>query len=150
MIGEHVGGPGGLLNSFGNQESTKIKGKVLARLMGFVIPYWRNLLIAFFLMLVTTAAGLLIPYLTRTIIDVHIANKDWDGLVKTGIFLAGMMVVTYLTSSSQGYLLSIVGQKVLYSLRNRLFDHLQRLSVAYHDNHITGVTVSSSAWDYLY
>ncbi|MBT3272588.1 MAG: ABC transporter ATP-binding protein [Spirochaetales bacterium] len=141
MIGGH-GGPGGLLHSFGDHESTEIKGKVLARLMKFVLPHWRKLLVAFFLMLLTTAAGLLIPYLTRIIIDDHITNKDWKGLVNTGIFLGVAMILAYISSSAQGYLLSIIGQKVLFSLRNRLFDHLQRLSVAYHDNHITGVTVS--------
>jgi ABC-type multidrug transport system fused ATPase/permease subunit len=136
------GGPRGLLHSFGDQEETKIKGKVLVRLLKFVVPHWKRLLLAMLFMLVTTGGGLLIPYLTRNIIDIHIATGDWDGLVRTGVTLAIVMLVSYVAASSQGYLLSIAGQRVLFSLRNKLFDHLQRLSVAYHDNHITGVTVS--------
>lgn len=136
------GGPRGMLHAFGNQEETTIKGKVLLRLMAFVIPHWRKLALATLLMLITTGGGLLIPYLTRNIIDIHIAGKDWQGLLQTGLVLVAVMLVSYVSASGQGYLLSLTGQKVLFTLRNRLFDHLQRLSVAYHDNHITGVTVS--------
>ncbi len=136
------GGPRGLLNSFGDQEETKIKGQVLIRLLRFVVPHWKKLVLAMMLMLVTTSGGLLIPYLTKNIIDIHIATKDLDGLLRTGVILTIIMLVSYVGASGQAYLLSLVGQRVLFSLRNKLFDHLQRLSVAYHDNHITGVTVS--------
>ncbi|MFN2132925.1 MAG: ABC transporter ATP-binding protein, partial [Anaerolineae bacterium] len=39
-------------------------------------------------------------------------------------------------------ILSWVGQKVLTNLRGQLFDHLQDLSVPYHDKHLVGVTIS--------
>lgn len=143
MMGSmHMGGPRGLLHSFGGETDTKIKGRVIARLLRFIVPHWRKLLLATVLMLVTTGTGLLIPYLMRNIIDIHIANKDWSGLVRTGIILSVALLVTYVSASAQGYLLSLTGQRVLYALRNKVFDHLQRLSVAYHDSHITGVTVS--------
>ena len=48
----------------------------------------------------------------------------------------------YLATAAQQYLLSWVGQRVLANLRSELFDHLQRLSLGYHDTHIVGVTVS--------
>ena len=137
-----MGGPRGLLNSFGGHEKTKIQGRVLLRLLRFVTPHWRYIVAASILMIVTTGAGLYIPNLMKTIIDVHIASGDWGGLLRAGAVLLAVMIATYLSSSGQSFLLSIVGQRVLFSLRNKLFEHLQRLSVAYHDNHITGVTVS--------
>ena len=135
-------GPRGLLHSFGDHEETKIQSKVLLSLLKFVMPHWKNLVIASLLMLITTATGLIIPYITKNIIDIHIAGKDWQGLLRASGLLGGAMVLGYLSMSTQGYLLALTGQRVLFSLRNRLFDHLQLLSVAYHDNHITGVTVS--------
>jgi ABC-type multidrug transport system fused ATPase/permease subunit len=141
-MGGGGGGPRGLLNEMGGHEDGRIQGWVIARLMRFVLPYWPRLVAAFFLMLVTTAAGLLVPYLTRIIIDVNIVERDTDGLWTNGLWLALAMLATYGAAAAQTYLLSILGQRVLYNLRARLFEHLQRLSVAYHDNHIVGVTVS--------
>ncbi|MFW5743344.1 MAG: ABC transporter ATP-binding protein, partial [Spirochaetota bacterium] len=141
-MGGGGGGPRGLLHAMGGHEDGRIQGWVIARLMRFVLPYWPRLVAAFFLMLVTTAAGLLVPYLTRVIIDVNIVERDTGGLWTNGLWLALAMLATYGAAAGQTYLLSILGQRVLYNLRARLFEHLQRLSVAYHDNHIVGVTVS--------
>ncbi|MFW6261258.1 MAG: ABC transporter transmembrane domain-containing protein, partial [Spirochaetota bacterium] len=141
-MGGGGGGPRGLLHAMGGHEDGRIQGWMIARLMRFVLPYWPRLVAAFFLMLVTTAAGLLVPYLTRVIIDVNIVERDTGGLWTNGLWLALAMLATYGAAAGQTYLLSILGQRVLYNLRARLFEHLQRLSVAYHDNHIVGVTVS--------
>lgn len=136
------GGPRGLINAMGARGDGKIQGWVLARLFGFVVPYWKRLAVALLCMLVTTAAGLLVPYLTRVIIDVNIVESDLSGLTRNGLLLGLAMLATYGAAAAQTYLLSTLGQRVLYDLRSRLFEHLQRLSVAYHDSHIVGVTVS--------
>jgi ABC-type multidrug transport system fused ATPase/permease subunit len=64
------------------------------------------------------------------------------GLIRIAVLLAGVFVGIYLTSSTQQYLLSWVGQQVLATLRAQLFRHLQALPLGYHDTHIVGVTIS--------
>lgn len=143
MLGSGMqGGPRGLLHAHGGHEDGRIRGSVLLRLLQFVRPYRRALLAAGLLMLVSTAGGLFIPYMTRHIIDEVITAGHAGGLPRSGWILAGAMVLTYFASVGQGFLLARVGQKTLFSLRRELFAHLQRLSVAYHDKHIVGVTVS--------
>jgi ABC-type multidrug transport system fused ATPase/permease subunit len=142
IAGAGGGGPRGLLHSMGGHEESKIRGRVLLRLLRFVLPYWPRLVLAFFFMLVTTGAGLLVPYLTRIIIDVNIVQRDLAGLTTNGLWLALSMGATYGAAAAQMFILSRLGQIVLFNLRTRLFEHLQRLSVAYNDNHIVGVTVS--------
>ncbi len=144
MIGGAVshGGPGRMIHSMGGGEAGKINGRVLMRLSVFVRPYWKLLTAAGILMLVSSGAGLLVPYLTKVIIDGDITAKSSGGLLRDGLLLAVAMIVGFIASARQGYLLSRAGQLVLNSLRNRLFDHLQRLSVAYNDGHIVGVTIS--------
>ncbi|MBN2449244.1 MAG: ABC transporter ATP-binding protein [Lentisphaeria bacterium] len=144
MIGAGIsGGPRGLLQAFGEQsEGGQIRGGVLLGLLPFVRPYRRALGAAGLLTLLSTGGGLLIPLLTRHLIDIEIAQGDLAGLLRRGGWLALVMLATYLGAGGQSYLLALVGQKTLYSLRARLFEHLQRLSVAYHDRHIVGVTVS--------
>jgi ATP-binding cassette subfamily B multidrug efflux pump len=136
-------GPGGTLHSFGSKEGQgKISGRILFRLMRLVKPHWLQLCAATGLMLVSSGADLLIPYLTKVAIDDNIASADVRGLGITSLWLAGALTCVYLASAAQSYILSWVGQKVLNTLRGQLFRHLQELSVPYHDRHIVGVTIS--------
>jgi ABC-type multidrug transport system fused ATPase/permease subunit len=137
-----AGGPRGILRAMGGQEDGTVQGWVLLRLLRIMVPFWRRLVVAFLLMLITTGSGLLVPYLTRVIIDVNIHSGDLEGLLRNGLWLGLALLATYGAAAGQSYLLSTLGQRVLYRLRSQLFDHLQRLSVAYHDTHIVGVTVS--------
>ncbi|MBN1640535.1 MAG: ABC transporter ATP-binding protein [Anaerolineae bacterium] len=136
-------GPGGTLRSLGSKEGAgKVNAHVLLELLQFVRPYWLQMLLAALFMLFSTGANLLIPYLTKVAIDEHIASGDVNGLVWTALGLAGTLTTLFVASAAQSYALSWVGQKVLNSLRNRLFERLQELSVPYHDTHIVGVTIS--------
>ncbi len=138
-----MGGPGQALDAFGSHEQEgKISGRVLARLLRFVWPHWPHMLLAGALMLISSGAGLLSPYLTKVAIDRDIANRDIRGLVITCVWLSLSLTAVYLSSAAQTYVLSWVGQKVLTTLRGQLFQHLQVLSVPYHDRHIVGVTIS--------
>lgn len=137
------GGPGWVLRQLGSKdERGKISGRVLLRLMQFVRPYWLQMCLAALCMLITSGASLLSPYLTKVAIDENIASGDVGGLIVTSLLLGGALTAVYLASAAQTYILSWVGQKVLTTLRGALFRHLQRLSVAYHDRHIIGVTIS--------
>ncbi len=145
MIGGSAtaGGPGYLLERFGSKdERGQVSGRVILRLLRFVQPYWLPMSAAGLLMLLSSAAGLLAPYLIKVAIDRNIATADVRGLIVTCLWLAAALTGTYLASAGQSYILAWVGQKVLTSLRGRLFRHLQALSVPYHDRHIVGVTLS--------
>ena len=144
-IGSSAGnmGPGGALEHFGSQRGDgKISGRVLMRLASFLKPFKVRLCLAAFLMLISSVAGLLAPYLTKVAIDQNIALGDMPGLVRTSILLAITLVAAYASSSTMSYTLSWVGERVLNDMRSRLFNHLQRLSVPYHDRNIVGVTIS--------
>ena len=135
-------GPRGLLNSYGGEEESTVKGRVLLRLFRFVRPFRNRIVAAILFMIVATGAGLAIPIITRYLIDVHIAGRNLAGLLRGSVWLSAAMVFGFLGQAAQTYILSRTGQDVLFSLRNSLFEHLQKLSVAYNDSHITGVTVS--------
>jgi ABC-type multidrug transport system fused ATPase/permease subunit len=136
-------GPRGALESFakGGDDAT-FDPHVVRRLLAFVRPHWRRMAFAFLLMLVGTALTLVTPYLLKVAIDQYIAQGDASGLNWIALLIAAAYVGGFAVTASQRYQLSWVGQRVLTSLRQRLFDHLQRLSLSYHDNHIVGVTVS--------
>ncbi len=140
--GGGAGGPGGVLSSFGTGSDARISGRVLLRLMQFVTPHGLQLVIAMALMMVAAGAQLVAPYLMKVAFDQNITQGDMHGLIGTSILLAGTISFGYLASAVRDYVLSWIGQQVLFTLRGRLFNHLQALSVAYHDRTIIGVTIS--------
>jgi ATP-binding cassette subfamily B multidrug efflux pump len=132
-----------MLHSLGSKEASgRISGGVLLRLLSFAKPFWWQMCTAAVLMLISSGATLVSPYLMKTAIDENIARGDVPGLIVTSTWLAAALGLTYLASAGQRYILSWVGQKVLTALRAMLFRHLQELSVPFHDTHIVGVTIS--------
>ncbi len=136
-------GPRGALQRFGEEaEARPFDVRVLLRLLATVRPYTGRMILALLATLANTGLTLLTPYLVKVAIDQNIIAGDVAGLGRTALALAGAFAGIYLMSAAQQYLLSWVGQRVLASLREQLFDHLQRLSLGYHDTHITGITIS--------
>ena len=111
-------------------------------LLVFVRPYALRMIGAFLAMLAVTGLTLYAPFLVKEAIDGPIATGDIPALNKIVLLMLLAFVGLYLTSMAQRYLLSWVGQKVLADLRSALFRHLQELPLAYHDQHIIGVTIS--------
>jgi ABC-type multidrug transport system fused ATPase/permease subunit len=136
-------GPRGAIRQFGQEEEGKLfDGRLLVRMLAFLRPYRRRMVLAMLLMLVATGLTLLTPYLMKVAFDDNIALGDMAGLQRTGLVLAAAFLGLYLATAGQRYLLSWVGQRVLTDMRAALFRHLQRLGLGYHDTHIVGVTVS--------
>ena len=136
-------GPRGALHSFGKEESGQLfNQRVVVRMLAYLKPYGRYMLLATFFMLITTGLTLLVPYLMKIAIDETIAQGDTAGLIRIASYIAGAFVLLYVASAGQRYLLGWVGQRVLANLREHMFRHLQALPLAYHDTHIVGVTVS--------
>jgi ABC-type multidrug transport system fused ATPase/permease subunit len=136
-------GPGRALRSFGEQaEGSAFDPRVVLRLLAYVGPYWRRMALALALMLMATALTLATPYLIKVAIDGPIAEGNATDLTRIALLTAAAFGGLYLASAGQQYLLSWVGQRVLANMRAQLFQHLQDLSLGYHDSHIIGVTVS--------
>ena len=138
-------GPRGALENFSGGTETRgqvFNRRVVVRLLAYLRPYARQMLIAFSAMLVVSALTLLTPYLLKEAIDGPITQGDRAGLMRIALYTAAAFVGLYAATAVQQYFLSWVGQRVLANLRSDLFNHLQRLSLGYHDTHIVGVTVS--------
>jgi ABC-type multidrug transport system fused ATPase/permease subunit len=136
-------GPRGALHSFGDQAEGRVFDRqIVARLLAYLRPYWRQMLAALALMLVASGLTLATPYLVKVAIDQYIVRGQTQGLTLIALLTAATFVGIYLASAGQRYLLSWVGQQVLATLRAQLFRHLQALSLGYHDTHIVGVTIS--------
>src|SRR3954454_22001021 len=136
-------GPGAALRRYGEErEGQAFVWPVVVRLLAFVRPHWQRVALALLLTLISSALTLAAPYLIKVALDQNIAHGDLAGLSRTSLLTAGVFIGIYVATAGQNYLISWVGQRILATLRQRLFAHLQVLSLGYHDRHIVGVTIS--------
>ena len=94
-------GPRSLVEGFGTGEGKAFDPQVTRRLLGFLRPYWRAMLLALSLMLAASGLSLLAPYLIKVAIDSYIAQGDAAGLLRIAAFTAATYVGIYLTSAGQ-------------------------------------------------
>ena len=101
------------------------------RLLAHAWPYRRKVYGAFGAMLGAAICGMIPPWLLKDVVDDVLIGREL-GMLN---LLAGGIVGLYLGkaafSYAQRYLMTEVGQRLVLDLRIRLFDHLQRLSLAF-------------------
>lgn len=145
-MGFHGGGPmiGSRMRRMMGREQLRAKdtGAVLRRMMGYLKPFWLQLLAVLILIVVGTLAQLAGPYLIGLAVDKFIIGGNRAGLVRTMLFLLGAYALSWVTSSGQFYLMTIVSQRLLYRLRGEVFDQLQRLSLSFYDYNEAGDLMS--------
>src|SRR5262245_16710353 len=100
----------------------------LTRALAYVVPYWPRLALVAVLSLVSTALSLVLPYLSKTLIDSALTGRDLPALYRTvGLFAAASLGGFVLTAVT-GLTYTRVSADVLFDMRLALYRHLQRLS----------------------
>jgi ABC-type multidrug transport system fused ATPase/permease subunit len=126
----------------GRDEKARDVGKTLRRLGIYFKPYWKQLLFVLLLLIVGTLFQLAAPYLIGLAVDQFIITGDRGGLARTMLLLLSVYLGSWATGYGQFYTMAIVGNQVLYSLRTRIFERIQTLSLRYFDEHEAGDLMS--------
>jgi ATP-binding cassette subfamily B multidrug efflux pump len=111
---------------------------LVRRLLGFLRPYRHALLGALVLIVAQSVLDLTGPYLTKVAIDRYIARGEAAGLARIAAIYLAVLLVAYIVRFAQTYILQMTGQRFMRDLRGHVFDHLQRLHVAYFDHNPAG------------
>jgi len=114
--------------------------KQLLRLLQYLKPYSKNYLPgALIAMLVSTAVRLAVPVLIGQVaFNVAINNKDTTLLTYLVIFIGILYILSYVGNILRIKWVNILGQNVIYDLREHLFTHVQRLSHRFFDKRSEG------------
>src|SRR4051812_11425778 len=118
------------------------KGTV-RRVLGIARPYRREL--TFFLLLVvgSSVIGVLTPLLAGDIVNrISSLHGTAGDIVKIALVIAGLAIVDAGSSLAQRWYSSRIGEGVIYDLRSRVFEHVQRMPVAFFTRTQTGALVS--------
>ena len=110
------------------------------RLLRYVKPYSKTLLpISIIAMLVSTIVRLVVPILIgRVAIDKAIGNSDTNFLIQLVVGISILYLFSYIANTLRIKYVNILGQNVIYDLRQHLFSHVQRLSHKFFDSRSAG------------
>ena len=123
-------------------EMKKPSLNIYARLLGELTPHWKLLAGSLGFSVVMAIMELIPAALTAPLIDRAIPNRDWRLLQA----LSGVMLLTLLLRTFFHYTRMIatgrLAHKVLYQVRTGLYEHLQKLSLAFYGSKRTGQIMS--------
>jgi ATP-binding cassette subfamily B protein len=118
------------------------KGTV-RRVLGIARPYRRELTWFVLLVVGSSVIGVLTPLLAGQIVN-RIASLEGTAadIVRIALFIAGLAVVDAGISLATRWFSARIGEGVIYDLRSRVFEHVQRMPVAFFTRTQTGALVS--------
>jgi ATP-binding cassette subfamily B protein len=142
----HVGGPPHLALQRAARDGADAPGSInralVRRVWSFASPYRRRLLL--FLLTVTAGAllGLAPPLLFKRIIDEAIPNHDRALVTTLALIALGLALLSTALDVAQRYWSAVVGEGLIFDLRAALYDHVQRMPLAFFTRTQTGALIS--------
>ena len=115
---------------------------IYARLFNEIRPHRRLMITAMVWSVVMTAAEMVPAYLTKPLIDDALKNRDLHLLNWLCAALVGSLALRTISHHIRMRCSGIVAHRVLYQVRTNLYDHLQKLSLAFYGNKRTGQIMS--------
>lgn len=113
------------------------------RLLSYLKPYKKLLMLSVFFMILVSLSNLVVPWIIKDVIDRVLENKDLGMLYIIIVVILATFFIRALTTFGHRYLMGYIGQAVIMDIRNALYHHLQRLSIAYYDRRRTGDIMSN-------
>ena len=129
--------------------SPKISGgrNMYWRMLRYLQPYWRQVVIAYLSMTLATLVSLFIPQIIADAIDEGVATRNARVLFWAGGLILGIAVVRGIVSFGQRYYGEWLSHRVAYDLRNHFYSSVQNLPFAFHDQAKTGDLMSRATSD---
>ncbi len=115
---------------------------VYSRLLEYVKPYWRRLSFAMVCMVGTAICTAASAYLIKPVLDDIFISQRMDMLKLLSIAVLAMFFIKGVCAWGNSYLMNQVGQNIIASMRQKLYNHIQNLPLSYFDRTPTGVLMA--------
>jgi ATP-binding cassette subfamily B protein len=122
--------------------TTQFNGGTLLRILAQVRPHWRWVIGFLSMVAVVSVSEAYMTFLTKRMIDEGVATRNIDALIRIAIQFG--LLVLVMSAAVFGFiaLAGVLGHRVQYDLRKKIFDHLQALSFSYFDRTPVGWIMS--------
>ena len=118
------------------------RGRKVRWMIGLLRPYRGRMALMFGALLIETGAGLAPPFLAGRAIDAGIATGDLGALDWIVAAFVGVAILYAIATYAETYLVGWVGTRALQDLRERIFTHIQRMSIGFFTRNNPGVLIS--------
>jgi ATP-binding cassette subfamily B protein len=118
------------------------RGRKVRWLIRLLRPYRGRMALMFVFLLIETAAGLAPPYLAGQAIDAGIVTGDLSALDWIVAAFVAVSLVYAIATYGETYLVGWVGTRALQDMRERLFSHIQEMSIGFFTRRSPGVLIS--------
>ncbi|HPA87410.1 MAG TPA: ABC transporter ATP-binding protein [Bacteroidales bacterium] len=130
-----------------SQVTDKMSGKLpvlasLRKLITIISGERRNLIIAFSAIFLNAGLSLAGPYIVGYTIDNQVQAKDFHGVLLFSGILLTMYVMAFAVNYAQMRMMGGIGQRMLFSLRNSVFNKLQELPLDFFNQNKAGDLIS--------
>jgi ATP-binding cassette subfamily B protein len=113
--------------------NTGFSGQTVTRILHQVVPYWKMVVGFLLLVVLITFADSIFTYFGKQLVDDAILPGDTGALRSILTNYALLSIVSAAIVFGFIYITGVLGEKVRYDLRRKLFEHLQELSFSYFD-----------------
>jgi len=147
--GGHGGMGMGLMRSLRRDNSVlqqQLPKGIVRRIATFAHPYRKALGVFLVLIIIDAVIGAANPLLYRAIIDTGIGTHPGHGrpgfIVELALVVAGLAVFDAVLSLWQRWVSARIGEGLIYDMRTRVFEHIQKMPIAFFTRTQTGALVS--------
>jgi len=112
--------------------------RLMRRLLVYLRPYWRWVIVGFAAILIDTGATLAQPYLVKVAIDRYIGAGRAMGLDRLAALYLVVLLAAFAAEFVQTWTMQLIGQRIMFDLRMSIYRHLQRLDLRFYDRNPVG------------
>lgn len=112
---------------------TQFNGRTVVRILQQALPYWPMLLGFLTFITLVSFQDSVFTYITKHIVDDAILAQNRAELRRLLIFFGGLALLQSVWVFGFIYLAGVLGERIRYDLRKKMFNHLQTLSFSYFD-----------------
>ncbi len=116
--------------------------KSIKRLRILLRPFLPQILLAFLFLVLLTAIDMIFPEIIREVIDIGITGGQVHFFMLAAGILAGLSILRAGIGFGNRYSSEWLAHHIAYDLRNKLYNHIQRLSFSFHDHAQSGQLIS--------
>jgi ATP-binding cassette subfamily B protein len=141
----HGGMPWGVMRSLRRDDTVtdqKLPKGIMRRIAGFARPYRRALAVFLVLIIIDAVIGAANPLIYRSIIDSGIRHHRSGLIVELAVLLGGLAVFGAALSLWQRWVSARIGEGLIFDMRTRVFEHIQKMPIAFFTRTQTGALVS--------
>ena len=124
-------GPRGFLTAEEKQNMPVVNGTLIKRILSYLVPYWPQFLLVFLTILLSAVLGLLPSIITGKIVDEALVGKNMALLVRLLVMAFVTLTASQVISVLESYINSWISQRIIFDMKNQMYDHLQHMPHAF-------------------